>query len=162
MISINLSSISFGMISLTLGEGNFSQKADTYYYGIDNQMNTDYNVVHKVLVNLKELILKWHDCLVVALDENWRIVYLPFDFADEYVGFLKVSLVSVNLVSVEYGYSEEIRGYSLNPSNTTCLNELSLKQYDSLSESYACSHTELIHDIKSIKLTIESVINTFE
>lgn len=158
MISINLNNISNGTISLILDEVDFIQKADTYYYAIDNQLKTDDDSTYKVLINLKELFLKWHYCLNTALKESYKSVYLPFDFADEYVGFLKVDFLSANELKVEYGYSEEIKGYSLSPSKAECLKEKALKNYDSLSDSFNYSHSELARDIINIRSAIDSVL----
>lgn len=158
MIAIDLKNITNGTISLLIDEVDFTQRASTYYFAIDKYLKKDSHNTHKVLTNLKQLFTKWEACLNTAFKEGYKSVYLPFDFTDEYIGFLKVDLLTANNVRLEYGYSEEIKGYSVSPSKAECLRENTLKNYDSISDSFNYTQGELARDIENINSVIDAII----
>ena len=120
MVSLDLRNITNASIILRLDKVSFNQESNTYYFAIDKGFMPNSDSTYKVLKNLNLLVGKWGNC-IGSMSDNERIVYLPFDFADEYIGCLRVELLTNGNVRVEYGYTEKIKGYSFNPSQIECL-----------------------------------------
>jgi hypothetical protein len=159
MIEIDFKNISSGTIELHLKEVNFTQKISTYYFNMDENIESNFNESERALMSLNNLLDNWLKCMNSLIENERKSVYLPFDFADEYIGVVRVQLMSIALLKIDYGYSEEIRGYSIAPSKFPCVMDEMLNKYSSLSGSFICEKYQFVRDVKSIKRKIDELIN---
>jgi hypothetical protein len=100
-------------IHLTIPTLNINIHSDSYFLAIDrNPQNnfTGYKKVADVLIN----VLKWWIHKIDKLEGN-KTTYLPFDFSDQYIGCLKVRMIDDDSVSIQYGFTEVIRGVDISP-----------------------------------------------
>jgi hypothetical protein len=85
---------------------------DSYYLALDNTLLPGREDTEKVRVVLKRLIEQWLEAA-----ENLRdggVIYLPYDFSDEWIGCLRCSRSGDN-VTVSHGRSS-MNGFSVIPS----------------------------------------------
>lgn len=158
MISIDIENIALGEISLKLEAVDFAQSSSTYYLSIDNFLMPEDDNTYKVLVNLNKLLSKWLTCLKSFNENNYKWVYLPFDFADEYMGFLRVSMLPNDNFQLDYGYTEEIKGYTQSPSQMECIIDNKFNNYETLSDSIISGKKDIFENIEKIKKSIEDCI----
>ena len=158
MIKIDIENIAEREISLELVEIDFVQFSSTYYLSIDDFLMPEDDGTSKVLINLNELLSKWLICLQLLNQNNYKLVYLPFDFADEYMGFLRVSILPNNNFQLDYGYTEEIKGYSQSPSQMKCITGDELNNYETLSGFIISEQNDFFQDIRKIKTLIEQAL----
>lgn len=156
MIEINIENINDGSFSLMLGEINYMEKADAYYFAIDHDFMPDEDSTFKVLLNVKNLINSWVECIESSvLKTKGFVFYLPFNFQDEYIGFLRLELIGLNRFLIDCGYTEELGGYSISPSNKRCLNTSDMKKYKVTSANFEYDYDSLLEDIKNMIRTID-------
>lgn len=98
-------------IVLRLGDEQW--RCDSYYLLIDHGMLADQEDAAKVREVLRRLLEQWHAC-VASLGER-EACYLPYDFSDEYTGWLRCETAGPNL-KVQRGWAE-VEGYSFIPSD---------------------------------------------
>lgn len=91
---------------------NFSIVADSYYYMLDNS-DCNNNNNNKSIIFTKLLGL-WRESLLNLQDGD--ILFLPFDFSDQYIGCLRFELISDNILEGCYGITQKILGMEINPS----------------------------------------------
>lgn len=87
---------------------------DSYYFVIDHRVQGEENI-EKVQRGLVKLLEQWINTLKSAAPVD--LVYLPYDFSDQYVGCLRCELNSESVV-VTRGWSL-IPGHSVTPSDIT-------------------------------------------
>jgi|GEM_PF-2012622 len=154
MISIQLENIENGRFSLHIEEVNYTQETIIYYLAIDPDFMPDIENTYKALLNLRKLMYSWIDCINSSLKEINTRVYLPFDFQDEYIGCLRLEFVRDGNLQVDYGYTEEIQGYSVNPSSLECWDQSTLKEYKKVSKSFGYNTEKFLIDVQQIIATI--------
>ncbi|GAB4021056.1 hypothetical protein [Spirosoma koreense] len=86
---------------------SINRPADTYNFIDDDGILPGNGTDYKVRMVLKYLLEQWI-VSIQNLDEN-ETNYLPFDFADEYLGALKIKRVGNNL-QVRYAASQRLSG----------------------------------------------------
>ena len=77
-----------GDLILKLKKINFLQKADTYYFLLENELFPNLKGKKKSIMVMITLLEKWMMALKSMSSQD--IVLLPFDFSDQYVGGLMV------------------------------------------------------------------------
>lgn len=157
MVGLDLRNIANASIVLSLDKVSFNQESSTYYFAIDKGFMPETESTYKVLKNFNHLVGKWINC-VESISESVRIVYLPFDFVDEYLGCLRVELLPNGNLAVEYGYTEEIQGYSVNPSQIECLGPDKVREYNNLSDTFECSRKELLLEFGKMSVLINNLL----
>jgi hypothetical protein len=89
-IKLNFQNHGHKDLILRIPEIGLEQIADTYYFSLDISNLTE-NETRKVVLNLIGLLQNWKDKLS-KLQSN-KIVFLPFDYSDEYLGGLRVEFI---------------------------------------------------------------------
>ena len=99
---------------LLLRYGPYADRCDSYYMAIDSGIAAEREDEAKVRIVLEKLLLQWRE--VIEHTGNGEVAYLPYDFVDEYMGFLrcKPQDASVEIVS---GTSVAIQGHSYEPTD---------------------------------------------
>ena len=90
--------------------GNEVREGDLYYLGIDPR-TTDHDCTP--IDGLRRLIGSWIEVIIGISHSN--VFYLPFDFSDEYTGWLACQKNGSNITIVS-GWAE-IEGWSFSPSD---------------------------------------------
>jgi hypothetical protein len=98
---------------LVLRLGNQQWRCDSYYLLIDDGILADQGGPSKVRAVLRRLLDQWQSA-VAALGEG-DTCYLPYDFSDQYTGWLRCEAVGSDL-KMQRGWAE-VEGYSFNPSD---------------------------------------------
>lgn len=161
MIEINIDNISEGFFYLIHRESNHADKASTYYLAIDHDFMPDVEDTFKVLLNLKNVICLWIECIeLVLMKKQGSVIYLPFDFQDEYIGFLRLEFLNQNTFIIDFGYSEELGGYSISPSKKRCLDNSKIKKFKVTSPNFEYDFDALLKDIKNMIKTIDNKLLT--
>ncbi|PXV58390.1 hypothetical protein CLV62_15015 [Dysgonomonas alginatilytica] len=149
---ININNIHNGNIKLEFPSISFSQESNTYYWAIDESFEKEDESSSKVLRSLRIMLLKWIDA-IVQNKEKRDILYLPFDFADEYMGVLRVSFFNENVLNVEYGYTQMTNGWKISPSQYKYF-DIQINDFDSISPCIVMSIDDFI---ESLNICIENI-----
>ena len=75
---------------------NYSRACDSYYFFIDYTFDPDDESADKALKVMRRLLQQWID-VVEHLTES-QVVYLPFDFSDQYTGGIECTLTQGDLL----------------------------------------------------------------
>jgi hypothetical protein len=86
---------------------------DSYYFRLDRNLDPDEEGPEKAKNVLKRLLEQWLE----FVEDSWsgEIVFLPYDFSDQYIGCLRCEVQNAS-VSLTDGYLE-IPGASIYPSD---------------------------------------------
>lgn len=94
---------------------DFKKRADTYYFALDNCIEVKDSTIEKEKyvfeIYLSQIIKELQNC---RIDE---LIYLPFDFSDQYIGCAFLSKIDTHNFKFIYGYTLKFTGYSINPSD---------------------------------------------
>ena len=104
-------------------------ECDSYYFALDRNIEPDNEDADKIKAVLKELLNQWK--LYISGAKSGEIIYLPFDFSDEYTGCLKCEFQN-DLVFLTIGYLQ-FEGWSFFPSDISTYvksNKLFIKSKD--------------------------------
>lgn len=156
MISIDIKRVKDGIIKLELSPISFSRESSTYYWAIDEYFQKGDEGVYKVLKNFKLMLSKWLNSILQNKKEG--VFYLPFDFSDEYIGMLKVSFFNHDITKVEYGYTQELTGWKISPSQYKKF-DIHPNDYNSISSSFEISTNDFIEDLNTWIKDIDSFLN---
>jgi len=107
-------------ITIIISDINFHSEVDSYYLCIDSLFMPDHETPDKVEKCLKLMIENW----VVTIEKIGvdRMVYLPYDFSDQYIGVLRVRMKSDGRIYFSAGHTTRYCGYEISPSRDTTLN----------------------------------------
>lgn len=144
-VVINIKDVDKNILFLELRPISFVQKTNTYFWAIDNYFLKGEENLKKVLLNIEIMLKKW----IKYLEENNSsnaIVYLPFDFEDEYIGCLKIFFLSKVKIKIEYGYTEKYQGCCISPSQWNNIDYI-IDDYDNLSDSFEEDLNDFIKDL---------------
>lgn len=136
---------------LELPKINFIKEADTYYFALDNLFMREIETSTKVRLNLINLFEHWINSINNLKKDD--IVYLPFDFSDQYIGCLRIEKIDIDNISLSYGYTTQYDGTSLSPSSFEDF-KISNQDYILVTESFTCLKSIII---EKIKLSIENL-----
>ena len=89
-----------------------SKVCDSYYLALDQSLLPRREDSEKVRVVLRRPLEQWLEAVETARDG--RTVYLPFDFSDQYTGWLRCHR-SDNSIDVDLG-TAIVEGFSFSPS----------------------------------------------
>jgi len=109
-----------GDIILKLKNPKRVRKFDSYYFILDNKPTS----IHGAIDSLIKLLEYW--IRIVKEIHDGGIKYLPIYFSDEYLGVFKIEN-NKDLLNFEFGYTIEIGGYSISPSNPDKINNQTIK-----------------------------------
>lgn len=154
MINIDINNIQEGIIKLELSPTSFSIESSTYYWAIDNFFEKEDESSSKILRNLRLMLLKWIDA-IVQNKEKRDILYLPFDFADEYMGVLRISFFDDNILNIEYGYTQTTTGWKISPSQYKHF-DIQINDFDSISSCVIMSIKDFIENLNICIKNIDS------
>jgi hypothetical protein len=98
---------------LLLRVGDVKWRCDSYYLLIDQGMLAEGESVPKVRAVLARLLEQWRTSVERLADG--QACFLPYDFSDEYTGWLRCEAVGKDL-RVHRGWAE-VNGYSFFPSD---------------------------------------------
>ena len=82
--------------------GSYSRICDSYYFFVDYTFDPDDESVDKALKVMRKLLQQWINA-VDSLVEG-QIIYLPFEFSDQYTGCVECTL-SQDEILISAGYS---------------------------------------------------------
>jgi len=97
---------------IVLRWGGEEWRCDSYYLALDQGVFADRQDAEKVRQVLHRLLQQWHDA-VHNLQEG-EVVYLPYDFSDQYTAWLRCHRAGENVV-VARGWAD-VSGWSFSPS----------------------------------------------
>jgi hypothetical protein len=84
---------------------------DSYYFAIDDETHPEAEDALKVRAVLKRLLEQWLAAVqVLKIDEH---AYLPYDFSDQYTGWLRCTRIQAGFRVVQ-GWSS-VEGWSFSP-----------------------------------------------
>ena len=92
---------------------NWKIIVDSYYLALDGFYDPDNKTSDKIEVVLKQLLNNW--ILLVKEVKAGHNCYLPFDFSDQYTGWIKVFKESNEDLKLSYGYAT-LEGHRIHPS----------------------------------------------
>ena len=98
---------------IVLRFGEQSWVCDSYYLALDRELLPEKEDAEKVKVVLRRLLELWLEAIQSMLSEG-DTVFLPYDFSDQYTGWLSCQL-SGSDVLVSRGWAN-VEGYSIYPS----------------------------------------------
>lgn len=84
------------------------------------------------------------------IEDNTEVIFLPFDFSDQYLGCIRMERLDVHKVKVNDGVTLLYQGHSLSPSNEILLDEQKLTDFRVTSESFQVDRKELLDCIQHI------------
>lgn len=94
---------------------------DSYYLALDNELLPDIENEQKVCVVFRRLLEQWLEA-IRTLDVD-DVAYLPYDFSDQYTGWLRCICTPLGYV-LAHGWSS-VEGWSFAPSAAgTLMHEL--------------------------------------
>lgn len=154
MFDLKLDKIEDGIITFRIDAIDFEEEFSTYYWAIDTGFKKDDESTRKVLLNIKNKVLFWIELLNTnSLNED---LFLPIDYADEYIGCLKISFIEHDKLAFEYGYTESLSGHEVNPSKRE---KLSVNDFNAISGRIELSKECLYVSImKNIQLVLSLII----
>ena len=106
-------------------------ECDSYYFALDRNVEPEKEDIDKIKAVIKELLNQWK--MYVSRAKSGEIIYLPFDFSDEYTGCLKCEFED-DFVSLTVGYLQ-FEGWLFFPSDISSYiksNKLFIKSKDSI------------------------------
>jgi len=115
-----------------------NNKLDSYYFALDIGILPEEETYEKAWIVLKQLVSNWISALEKA---DQPLFFLPIDFSDEYVGFLKVRLTN-NSCYISYGGTQKYQGHGFIITDT--------KSLDLEDEDYFISHEEVSISLKDL------------
>jgi len=118
---------------LVLQIGEQEWRCDSYYLQIDRGMLPDREDAAKVRAVLRRLLDQW--CTALGRLSDGQSCYLPYDFSDQYTGWLRCTLDGDRL-RVQLG-TAGVQGHSLPPSQLDGF-------LDSIPAFRPCSHEVII------------------
>lgn len=133
-------------IELKIPSIEIDRHADGYFLFLDEDINTDADGYEKVVEVLKCILRGWISRINSI--KLGGINFLPFDFSDQYIGCLRVEMISRDNLFVSYGYTTKITGVDVNASSLEdfVLENNDFKQRSPLIE---ISKEQLLRDIQS-------------
>lgn len=96
---------------LVLRLGTWAHRSDTYYYGLDHEVNQPADTVRSI----RNMLIHWRDTVMECGDG--QDIYLPHAFFDQYSGWLRCSRRGDTFQIVD-GWSN-VEGWSFYPSEFT-------------------------------------------
>ena len=99
---------------LILHFGGHEIVCDSYYFALDRAIEPDSENPDKIKKVLVRLLEQWYQFVLKA--KSGEILYLPFDFSDEYVGCLRCEFQKEN-IHLSIGYLQGWEGWTFYPSN---------------------------------------------
>jgi hypothetical protein len=93
------------------------KRCDSYYFALDRVIAPEDESPEKVRVVLKRLLGQWLE--YVNNSASGDILYLPYDFSDQYIGCLRCEVADSYVTLIE-GYLN-IDGYFIPPSDISDL-----------------------------------------
>ena len=105
-------------------------ECDSYYFALDRNIEPDKENADKIRAVIRELLNQWK--LYVSRAKSGEVIYLPFDFSDEYTGCLKCEFENVSvLLTIGYLQFESWLFFPSDISTYVKSNKLFIKSKDS-------------------------------
>lgn len=134
---------------------NSCMTGDSYYYALDPDFMKGNESREKVFLNMENMLIGW--CRSVENLEEGGVAFLTYGYFDEEIDFLWVKQVSNDVLLIDCGYTQKYSGLDFVPSEAHTL-KLSEEEYELDGNSFSCTKSDLIADIKSsIEELIESI-----
>lgn len=92
-----------------------------YYYAIEPNGLGEF----ETLLHALNLFIERFENLFI-----YEIIFFPVIFEDEYVGMIKITRISEVDLLLEYGFTSEIGGYSIYPSNSLIVNDYEIAKFE--------------------------------
>jgi hypothetical protein len=141
-------------ISVNIPKINLHIICDSYYFALDNSFMPNVESTYKVITSLIENLGYWINC---AENINYQTIkYLPVDLSDEYVGFLVLNKNNNDMLSIKYGVTKELNGYSVNAYKP---DEFNVKNPRIISKELVILKNEFIVDINASISYLKSLRN---
>jgi hypothetical protein len=134
-----------GDITLNLFSSKFIRHVDSYYLALDNFFMPDDESEEKVIFSLQNMIASWSS-LVDSANIN-DLLYLSYDFSDQYIGFLKIYIVSLTEITISVGHSTTYQGCTTNPSRAASLRLLE-SEFKSTTEDVVVDRRSFVFALK--------------
>lgn len=155
VITLDLKNIDEGKIELCLEPIGFVIEASLYYFALDGESIgnlEDGKVIYQIL---SRLVNQWRKCLQAFVRNFAKVLYLPFEFKDEYIGFIRIQNSCSGSFAIDFGFSEEIQGHSISPSSHACFTESQVADFVATSDIFQT-------DFDSLKESLDIVFDKME
>lgn len=119
-------------------------QCDSYYFALDKLVEPDKEDSNKIKTVMKKLLEQWQ--LYVSRAKSGEIIFLPFDFSDEYIGCLRGKFQNSE-VHLTVGYLE-FEGWNLFPSEISSFVKSSYYFIKSKDIALNLKKSEFIRQIK--------------
>lgn len=120
---------------------------DSYYLLIDNAFMPDDESNTKTSRCLRHMTACWAERCELAAAED--VLYLAYDFSDQYIGVLKVYVESADTIVLSDGYTTAYHGYDVSPYETPLL-PLKVEAFESSTHESIIERNEFIRQLKNI------------
>ena len=102
--------------------------------------------INKVTLNIKQLLNCW--CDAIRYLKKDEIIFLPFDYSDQYIGCFRIKSLKNDEIIVDYGYTTKYEGWEIRPSqfHNFKINDV---DYNIKTDSFQCEKYEFIESINS-------------
>nr|WP_293837315.1 hypothetical protein [uncultured Arsenicibacter sp.] len=122
------------------------QYNDLYFYCLDNNFFNDEDGLTKGLLNFISMLINWKEKIrkMIVGDSS----FLPFDFSDQYIGFIHLYQYEQECVNVTYCFTINYLGCLINPSTSNSVDLLDAP-YKEVGPTYPVKKEELLQDIDS-------------
>lgn len=98
---------------LVLNVGGLEIESDSYYFALDKNIKPESEDADKIKIVIKSLLAQWKN--YVSRAKSGEVIYLPFDFSDEYTGCIRCEFQNADVL-LTIGYLE-LQGWSFFPSD---------------------------------------------
>lgn len=98
---------------LILHFGGLEIESDSYYFALDKNILPESEDAKKIKLVIKKLLEQWKT--FVSKAKSNEIIYLPFDFSDEYTGCIKCEFQNADVL-MTIGYLD-FQGWIFFPSD---------------------------------------------
>jgi len=132
------------IIHMDLSKIDYSALSDVYYFALDNRFMTEDESTNKVILNIVQLLNCW--CDAIRFFKKDEIIFLPFDYSDQYIGCLRVKSLNNEEIIVDYGWTTKYEGWEICPSQFQKF-KINNSDYKRDTDSFQCNKNEFYENI---------------
>ena len=141
-------------IFVSVPQLNIYKSADSYYFVLDNQYRPNVESLAKGIEGLCLLLKNWITWITTV--KKGESLFLPFDFSDEYLGGLCLTITQEEMIILTIGFTTEATGWSVSPTSSQKIENI---PFIITSEELICTPKELID---SINISIDEIRKIIE
>ncbi|MBX2828550.1 MAG: hypothetical protein KTR22_10310 [Flavobacteriaceae bacterium] len=153
----NFANIDGSILKLKLDNGKFIEETDLYYFSLCSEKLFNHPHQFNIYRVLSTFFNQWKE-KVLALTKSNKIIFLPFDFSDEYLGCLRLKVIPNDNIEIVYGYTEKVMGYEVSPDDIINLSiETMIDDFEQTSHKFYYSKPDFIALCEDIISNLEKM-----